>query len=164
MSLVPFTSMPDDGRLWVFSAAQALDADASARLLEVVDSYLDKWRAHGTPLQAARDWRDSRFLAIAVDEKATGASGCSIDGMFRVLAELEQEIGTSMVGAGRVFWRDSSGSIISGTRQEFSAASRVGDVTPETMVFDPSITTVGEWRKSFERPTQSSWHARLVAA
>jgi hypothetical protein len=156
--------MPDDGRLWVFGAAAPLDADAEARLLDVVDRYLEHWRAHGTPLMAARDWRDSRFLAVAVDEAATGASGCSIDGMFRVLAELEREIGVSVVGAGRVFWRDASTNIQSGSRQEFSAAARRGEVTSETTVFDPSITTVGEWRSSFERPAHRSWHARLVAA
>jgi hypothetical protein len=156
--------MPDDGRLWVFGAGDALDTDSEQRLLEVVDHHLEHWRAHGTPLMAARDWRDSRFLAVAVDEAATGASGCSIDGMFRVLAELEREIGVSVVGAGRVFWRDASNRIRAGSRQEFSAAARRGEVTKETLVFDPSITTVGEWRTSFERPAHSSWHARLVAA
>jgi hypothetical protein len=164
MSLVPFTSMPDEGRLWVFGAAEPLDPAAATRLLEAVDHHLAQWRAHGTPLVAAREWREDRFLAVAVDEAATGASGCSIDGMFRVLSALENEIGTSLVGAGRVFWRDHTGAIHTGSRQDFSAAARRGDVTAHTMVFDPSITTVGEWRRSFEKRAESSWHARLVAA
>ena len=156
--------MPDDGRLWVFGAAAPLDADSAARLLEVVDAYLSQWHAHGTPLMAARDWRDSQFLAVAVNEAATGASGCSIDGMFRTLAALETEIGISLVGAGRIFWRDRTGAVRCASRTDFSSAARSGDVDADTMVFDPSITSVGEWRSSFERPARASWHARLVAA
>ena len=163
MPKVEFSTMPDTSRLWVFGAAAPVTGAARDALLAAVDAYLSRWHAHGAPLYCARDWRDDRFLAIAVDEAATGASGCSIDGMFRTLAGAEPQIGTSLVGGGTVFWRDRAGEIRSAARSAFIAAAKAGDVAMETMAFDTTVSTVGEWRTRFERPAAESWHAKLIA-
>ena len=162
MPLVPFASLPDDARLWVFGAAAPLDAGAAQRLLDAADRFLDGWAAHGHPLRAAREWRDGRFLAIGVDQSTAGASGCSIDGLYRALRALEPQLGTTLLGSGRVFWRDAQGAVRSVERAEFgdvAARDRLDDATP---VFDTSLTTVADWRTRFERPLRDSWHAQLV--
>lgn len=163
MPRVPFPALPDRARVWVFGAAAPLGAAARDALLAAVDAHLDGWRAHGVPLVCARDWRDDRFLMVGVDEVATGASGCSIDALFRVLAGLEPTLGTSLVGGGRVFWRDAAGTVQGGTRDALAAAGRAGTVGDATPVFDTTVATAGDWRAHFERPLGESWHARLVA-
>jgi hypothetical protein len=164
MPRVEFNTMPDAARVWVFGAAAPVTGAARDALLQSVDAYLSHWKAHGAPLYCARDWRDDRFLAIAVDEAATGASGCSIDGMFRVLADAESRVGTSLVGGGTVFWRNAAGEVQSAARSAFVAAAKAGTVSADTLVFDTTVTTVGEWRARFERPAAASWHAKLVGA
>ena len=162
MPKVDFSVMPDSARVWVFGAAAPVTGAARDALMLAVDAHLDTWRAHGAPLVCARDWRDDRFLTIAVDEAATGASGCSIDGMFRVLAAAEPQIGTSLTGGGTVFWRDASRGIRAAGRRAFSEAARAGEVTATTPVFDTTVSTVGDWRARFERSASESWHAKLV--
>lgn len=162
MPRVHFAALPDEARLWVFSAATPVEGAAAQSLLDRVDQELNGWRAHGAPLVCAREWRDHRFLAIAVDEAATGASGCSIDAMFHALQALESVVGTSLVGNGSVFWRDASGTIHSASRPAFRALGASGQVSAETMVFDTAITTVGAWRTAFDKPAHESWHARLL--
>src|ERR687889_2861347 len=103
MPRVFFGSLPDDARVWVFGAANEIPASKSEPLLAAVDAFLDQWNAHGAPLTCSREWRDDRFLAVGVDQSSAGASGCSIDGMFRTLARLESELGTTMLGGGRVY-------------------------------------------------------------
>lgn len=163
MPRVPFADLPADARVWVFASATELDASASARLLDAVNEFLDQWNAHGAPLVCARDWRDDRFLAVGVDQTTAGASGCSIDGLFRTLARLEPELGTRLLGSGRVFYRDAEGQVQVATRREFSALANEGRVSAETSVFDPSITSAATWRDGFERPARQSWHAELIA-
>jgi hypothetical protein len=163
MPNIEISEMPDSARVWVFGAAAPVVGVHHERLMSAVDSYLSGWRAHGAPLLCARDWRDDRFLAIAVDEAATDASGCSIDGMFRTLANAEADVGTSLVGGSRIFWRDATGAVQSGTRKEFVAAAGSADVSLDTPVMDLTISTVGDWRTRFERPASETWHARLVA-
>ncbi|NUO61956.1 MAG: hypothetical protein HOQ34_00145, partial [Gemmatimonadaceae bacterium] len=106
MPLVDIDSLPDDARVWVFGSERPLDDASATRLLGVVDQYLSRWAAHGEPLTSARSWRDDRFLTIAVDQRTAGASGCSIDALFRQLQTLERELGVSIVGGGRIFYRD----------------------------------------------------------
>ena len=156
-------TMPSTARAWVFGATTPVTGAVADNLLRAVDDYLSSWKAHGAPLLCARDWQHDRFLTIAVDEAATGASGCSIDGLFRVLTTLESALGVSMVDRGRVFWRRSDKTVVSGSRAEFVAAARDGDVDNGTTVFDTTITTVGAWREHFERPLPESWHARLIS-
>src|SRR6478672_4931225 len=139
MPIVPFTSLPDSARVWVFASDHELTGAAADTLLAAVDRFLSEWKAHGSPLRCAREWRDDRFLAIGVDVDAENASGCSIDGLFRTLQQLERAIGSRLVGGGRVFYRTQAG-IDTASREEFVDRVKAGEVGRETPVFDTSIT------------------------
>ena len=162
MPRVPFSDLPPDARVWVFVAERPVTGVAAERLLGEVDGHLDRWAAHGEPLTSAREWRDDRFLTIGVDQSTANASGCSIDGLFRTLRALETAIGTSLVGGGRVHFREPSGEIRTVSRDEFSDLAAAGQVTPSTRVFDPTVPTIGAWREGFEKDAGSSWHAGLL--
>lgn len=152
MPIVSFDQMPDSARLWVFASDKELAGAPADTLLAAVDQFLAGWRAHGVPLRCAREWRDRRFLAIGVDVNEENASGCSIDGLFRTLQQLQREIGTQLVGGGRVFYRTRSGDVETTTREDFSARVKRGEITPATPVFDTSLTDAGAWRTRFEQP------------
>jgi len=164
MPLVPFATLPDDARVWVFASQAPLDEVDEPRLLAAVDGYLLTWKAHGAALTCAREFREEYFLAVGVDERASGASGCSIDGLFRVLQKIEDGIGTTMVGGGNVYFRDPTGLVVWCTRSQFELMSKMREVSAETKVFDLTVTTVGEFRSGFERPAGASWHKALLSA
>jgi hypothetical protein len=160
--VVPFDALPDDARVWVFASESPLKGGSAHRLLDEVDRYLEQWRAHGQPLTCARTWRDDRFLAVGVDQTDAYASGCSIDGLFRVLQALRPVLGASLLGGGRVHYRDERGAIQSASREEFANLGARGGVTAETRVFDPTVATVAEWRQRFETDAGQSWHGALL--
>ena len=148
------------GRVWLFASDRPLLGQDSELLLGEVDRFLGQWKAHGKPLRCAREWRDDRFLAIGIDPTEEQASGCSIDGLFRSLKALQPRLGASLVTSGLVFYRDKKGRIQSVDREAFTA---LGDeTTPKTKVFDPTVTTLGEWRARFELNAEDSWHAKLI--
>ena len=162
MPLIRFEDLPDAARTWVFGSDKTLDQSATDVLLREVDRFLSQWNAHGAPLTVGRDWKYGRFLTVAVDQSTAGASGCSIDGLFRALKTLESRLGAGMVTSGLVFYRDEKGKIQSVDRDQFSALGAEGKVRPNTQVFDPTVTTVGEWRARFELEAAQSWHAGLL--
>jgi len=162
MPLIPFEKLPDDSRCWVFAALAPLDDVDEPRLLAAVDGYLITWKAHGAALTSAREFKDEFFLAVGVDEGASDASGCSIDGLFRNLQKIEDGIGTSMVGGGQVYFRAPGGLVTSCTRPQFEAMAAMGDIGADTMVFDTTVTTVGAYRKQFEIKARDSWHKELL--
>ena len=161
MTSVPFRQLPDDARLWTFAASRPLDSAEAARLLERVDAHLDGWLAHGRAVHGGREWRYDRFLLVAADERATGVSGCSIDALFRVLGELEQELGVALRDGSRVWFRDADGEIRAASRAEFRGLAREGAIGADTTVFDTTVATVGELRGGrWETPMTHSWHGR----
>ena len=96
MSVIQFKDLPDHSRVWVFGSDRTLDANQEKTLMSIVDPFLQQWRAHGAELTVGRDWRAGRFLTIGVDQSTAGASGCSIDGLFRELKRLDSKLGASM--------------------------------------------------------------------
>ena len=162
MPQIPFSQLPPSARVWVFAAERPVTGAAAERLLAEVDQFLAGWAAHGTPLTAARDWSYDRFLTIGVDQSTAGASGCSIDGLFRTLQRLEPVLGTSLVGGGRVYYRDISGEVRTASRDEFSELATRGAVTGRTRVFDPTVPTRADWDARFETEAGKSWHATLL--
>jgi hypothetical protein len=163
MPLVPFHTLPPSARVWVFGSDTPLTGAVADTLLAEVDRYLDQWKAHGFPLKAAREWRENRFLVIGIDPTVEQASGCSIDGLFRALQQLQKTIGAQIVGGGRVFYRDASGATQSVARDEFATLSATGAIGPATPVFDTSVTRLDDWKAKFERPLAESWAASLSA-
>ena len=162
MPLIQNEDLPDSARTWVFGADRNLDESATDLLLREVDRFLGQWHAHGAPLTAARDWKYGRFLTVAVDQSTAGASGCSIDGLFRSLKALEPRLGSSLVTSDLIFYRDTSGAIQSVDRERFTTLGAEGKIQPNTSVFDPTVTTLGEWRACFELEASQSWHAGLM--
>ena len=162
MPKIQFSDLPPSARVWVFAAERPVTGAAAERLLAEVDEFLARWAAHGAPLTSAREWRDDRFLTIGVDQSTAGASGCSIDGLFRTLRSLEPVLGTTLVAGGRVYYRDVSGEVRTASRDEFSELASRGAVTRATRVFDPTVPTRGAWDARFETVAGESWHAQLM--
>src|SRR5258706_4634580 len=162
MPLVQIERMLDNARTWLFSSDKAIKAPASDTLLREVESFLSQWHADGSRLTVGGDWKYGRFLTVAVDQSTAGASGCSIDGLFRILKGLEPKLGASLVTSGLIFYRDENGAIQSVDRDQFTALGTKGKIAPGTRVFDPTVTTLGEWKARFELNAEDSWHAKLL--
>jgi hypothetical protein len=163
MPLLEFTALPADARVWLFGAAAPIDDVDEARVLAAVDHFLAAWKAHGQPLWAARDWRDGRFLAVGVDTTREGASGCSIDGLYRALKAIEGGIGTTLLDSSLVYYRDAAGFVHGVSREDFSRLAREGHVDAATTVMDLAITDAAAYRTTFERRAGDSWHAALLS-
>ena len=162
MPLVPFETLPDSARVWVFGSDRALTEEATTALLKGVEDHLGEWKAHGEPLTVGYEWRFGRLLVVGVDQRTAGASGCSIDGLFRVLQGLESQVGAKLVGGGRVFFRDGSGTVQSTDRQQLKAQAAAGALDENSVVFDTSLTDLGSLRGCFELAARKSWAAGLL--
>lgn len=164
MPAIPFASMPDTARVWVFGAAQPLLGGEAERVVAAVTDFLAGWHAHGAPVVGAFDLRDERFLLIAADEAATGVSGCSIDSLYSSLREVERAAGITLLDSSPVWYRDDSRAVRMASRREFRELCRAGEVGRATRVFDNTVSTVGGVRNGeWERPLSSSWHGRAFA-
>ncbi|HSG49286.1 MAG TPA: hypothetical protein VLA43_15805 [Longimicrobiales bacterium] len=159
MPQVPFESLPDDARLWIFAVQDRLEPEQVTQLREAVSGFLEGWAAHGDPLTAGYAWVEDRFLLVAVDQRTVPPSGCSIDSLMRALKELEARFGKRLVDHGPVYLRSGAGEVIRMSRKDFRDAASSGAVTPESRVFDTTLTSLGAFRSGrMEIPARESWH------
>jgi hypothetical protein len=163
MPLVPFETLPDSTRVWVFGSDRPLSEAATTALMQGVEDYLSQWTAHGAPLTVGYEWRFGRLLIVGVDQRSAGATGCSIDGLFRVLQGLEATLGATLVGGGRVYYRDGAGAVQSAPRSELKALHAAGTIRDDSVVFDTSLTDLGSLRSGFEMPARKSWAAGMLS-
>lgn len=162
MPPVKFEALPDDARIWIFSADRPLEAEERERIEAAVDGFLETWNAHGTPLRGGRQWRHGRFLLVGVDESSAPPSGCSIDALVRVFKELERELDVSLLDRSPVWYRDEEG-VRCVTRPEFRELAKAGSVGPDTVVFNGSVTRLEELLEGkWELPARESWHGDLL--
>ncbi len=160
MPHIPFEEQPPTARLWIFSASRQLSDVESQRVLAEADGFIDQWAAHGVPLTASRELRHDRFVLVAVDEEAAGVSGCSIDALTRRMRHLGDALGVELVNNAPVVYRD-GGTIARESRERFGELVDAGTITLDTVVFDNTLTTVGELRAGrWEVRAADAWHRR----
>jgi len=149
--------LSDDAYIWIFGVSPALDEAGEVKMLQRVDAFLDKWAAHGAPIDSARDLIEGTFLVIAA-AKTSERSGCSIDRLFGTLRQLESDLGVAILDANRVFFRHGDGRADSMTRSEFRDKAEA-----HTTVFDTTAETLREVRSgTWERRAEDSWHRELL--
>jgi len=154
MPVVSFDSLPDSARVWIFGSDQRLSEDGATALMREVGEMLADWKAHGEPLTVGSRLIDDRFLVVAVDQSTAGASGCSIDGLFRVLQRVQGTLGVNLVGGGRLFYRDGQGQVRCAQQSQLDDLRASGEITKDTVVFDTTITDLGTFRSKFERASE----------
>ena len=156
MPRASFDELPPDARVWIFGAERPLFETERARVLDEVDAFIGQWAAHDVPLTTARDLRYDQFIFVAVDERAAGASGCSIDALVRRQAEL----GVELVNHAPVLYCNGA-DIARVSRERFADLVESGSISQETVVFDNTVTTVGAVRDGrWELPAANSWHGQ----
>lgn len=127
-------------------------------MMAEVDGFLERWAAHGRPLQSARELVENRFLLIGVDVDVAAPSGCSIDALVHRLDALAGDLGITLNDHTPVRYRAEDG-IRSVSRAEFRGLAADGEVGPDVHVFDTTLTNVGERRAGrLEGPASERWH------
>ncbi len=160
MPRIAFDALPDDARVWIFSAERKLNDTERSRLLAQVDAFIEQWGAHAVPLTAGRNFVYDRFLFVAVDQRAAGPSGCSIDALVRQMRSLQDEIGVELVNHAPVLFRQGE-EIARVPREAFAELAEAGEVGPDTTVFNNTLMSLGDVRAGrWEVPASDSWHAR----
>ncbi|THH41494.1 hypothetical protein [Neolewinella litorea] len=158
----PLDTLASESRIWIYGAERALTKAETDQVRSRAQAFVAQWVSHNRSLAAAADVLHNRFLVLAVDESEAEASGCSIDGSVHFVKELGAEIGVDFFNRMRFSYRDDAGKIHTVGREEFKLLYSQGQLTNETIVFDPLVKELGELRQIFERPLEDSWHSRMV--
>ncbi len=159
-----FPELPDRAQVWTYGARRPVPADVRQRLVEGLRTFMAHWTSHGRAVQCAVQFLYDRFLVIAAYVPGDALSGCGVDASTDAVADISEALGIEWAGPLDVFYRAGHDEIISVSRSEFRTRSSSGMITGDTVVFDLSVTTLGELRNGrWETEAAASWHHRLLA-
>jgi hypothetical protein len=157
----PFESMPDYARVWIYQANRTLSVDDVKALSAGLKEMCAQWAAHGTPLHTSCTILHDQFVVLAVDEAANGASGCSIDGSVRVLKTLQQSLGLDLFDRTTAAF-ELNGGIVLFPLTEIRNLLETKALSADTITFNNTLTTKGEWKTGWRIPIKDSWLARYL--
>lgn len=148
-------------RCWVFGSSEPLPS-GNAGWESRLAAFMERWQAHGAPVAGVYGTVQGRFLVIAETPDGATPAGCSIDTMKGEIIALEKLLGTRLQDGARLYFRGPEGTVETATRHEFKALVQAGGITPDTEVFDLTVTTLGDLRPGvFSKPLKESWHLKL---
>lgn len=159
--LVPFTSLPNSARVWIYQSSREFSVDEKQQLHTILDEFLTQWTAHGAHLHAGYDLPYNRFIILGLDEAEQNATGCSIDASVGLIQQLEQKFGIDLLDKMNVTFRQKD-SLEYMPLKDFRKLAKTKAITSQTIVFNNLVVNKGEYESHWEVPAAQSWHARFI--
>jgi hypothetical protein len=155
----PFENMPSEARVWVYQASRNLNPTELTKTEEVLAAFTDEWNSHGHGLKSAFKVFYNRFLVLAVDEAAYGASGCSIDKSVNLMKELELTLGVSLLDKTQIAYLQND-EIASIDFRNVKTAIAEGNFNADTIIFNNLVDNIEKLNSSWKQAAGDSWLAR----
>ncbi len=146
--MIPFDQLEDQAKVWSYQADRLLTDTEVQWITEQLGPFLEEWAAHGTKLKAYGEVVNHAHLILAVDESAHNASGCSIDTSVRFIKQLEKELQLSFFNRLKML-------TLSNGQFAYVNYADLSDLPVETIVFNNTVSTVGEFKNSWKLPVKN---------
>lgn len=158
---VPFESLPDSSRVWIYQANRSFTEQEQIEIQEKLENFITQWTAHGADLKASFEIRYKRFIILALDQEMNVATGCSIDASVHFIQELEKQYGVDLLDKMNVSYKQGD-FVAYKTLTDFRKMAKDRAVSPKTIVFNNLVTNKAEYLSDWEVPASESWHKRFL--
>lgn len=160
--MVSINTMPPNTRVWVYQADRKLGPEETALIKEATHQFISEWSAHGAPLTAGFGVFKSYFWVIAVDEADAAATGCSIDKSVNFVKEYGAKVGVDFFNRLNIA-TELNGHLELIPLNEFEILVKRGDINADTVVYDNTITTIGDFNNRWHTAAGNTWMSRYFA-
>lgn len=159
--LVPFESLPDSSRVWIYQANRSFTEKELQEISEKLDNFIERWTAHGADLKASYEIKYNRFITIALDQDLHAASGCSIDASVNFIQQLEKEYNVDLLDKMNVSYKQGE-FVAYKSLSDFRKMAKEKAVSSKTIVFNNLVNNKAEYISDWEVPASESWHKRFI--
>ena len=153
--LADFHTLPEESRIWIYAAEDALSNDQQNYILNLISEELKVWNAHKQPLTAGVKILDNHFIAVALDESKNGASGCSIDILQNTIQKIEKELSIPLMNRLNIFC-EIEGEVVCVPSFKLGSIAKV-----DTPFYDLTILAKSDLN-TYLKPISEGWCAYLL--
>jgi hypothetical protein len=152
----PISELSEESKVWMFQANRFITVAEQHNITNDVADFLNTWTAHNVDLLAASVLLHDLLLVIAVEEAVAGASGCSIDKLFRFVKQLEGKYGIQFFDRMRVAYKLNE-NIVESSVSEFEKLIEENLVSESTLVLNTLLQDLKSVRQHLFIPLKESW-------
>lgn len=157
-----FSELNSDARLWVYAVDGELNPETKETVEDHLNHFVSQWHSHGRKVNGRIAILADRFILIGADIPDAEISGCGIDASVHALEKLGETLGFTLLSGLNVLYRNQNNQITHTTRSTFRQMVRDELINGDTIVFDTSLTQVGQLRAgAFELAAKDSWHSMV---
>lgn len=158
---VSFTTLPDSSRIWVYQADRQLKKEEIEIISVELAAFVKQWTAHGASLKAAFEIRYNHFIVIGLDEEMAGASGCSIDSLFRAIQTIGIKTGIDFFNRNIVAFKNNDSVTL---LKRTLLSEKLSDWNSQSLTFNNLVETKAALATSWIVPAESTWLKRYLVA
>ncbi len=157
-----FPELNSNARLWIYAVDGVLNPDTKAKVEAHLNQFVAQWHSHGRKVNGHIAVVEDRFILIGADIPDAEISGCGIDASVHALEKLGEALGFALLSGLNVIYRNQDKQITHATRGAFRQMVRDELINGDTIVFDTSITEIGQLRAhAFQLAAKDAWHAMV---
>jgi len=153
--------LPEHARVWIYAANRFFSNEETAFINQKAQQFAAQWAAHKVQLFADAAVLYNCFLVLAVDEKAVGTSGCSIDSSIGFVKEMGKQFNADFLNRQLVYFKKGS-KIEIYTLSKAAEAYKAGSVTADTAVFNHLVNTKQTLQKNWLAPLYQTPQFKLI--
>ncbi len=87
---IDFNKLAENSRLWVYGSSRVFKEADKVEIQNVIVPFLQKWSHHGKSLTCSYTILNNHFLIVGLDESINPTGGCSMDGLQKIILEIDQ--------------------------------------------------------------------------
>lgn len=159
--IVGFDNIANDARIWIFQANRIFSQLELKFLEKSISLFLNSWTAHGSQLSASFKIEYNIFIIIALDEKNSTATGCSIDKLVNFMKQIENEFSVRLLDRLDISYILNDELIIE-RLDDFKKNILTKKIDKNTIVFNNLIKLKNDLADKWKIPLSNSWHKQLI--
>lgn len=158
--LVP-VDFDDRSRVWIFQSSRPFIEKEQKEIDEQLHHFYTQWEAHGAPVKGWAKLLFHQFIVVMADETGTHVSGCSTDGMVRVIKSLERQYEVNFFDRMTItFLRNDKAEMLPFSQVQYAVDK--GYLNEHTLTFNNVATNKKELLETWLVPMKESWLAGKV--
>ncbi len=156
-------NFPDSSKAWVYQSSRDFQEHEILEIKEQLDHFTLQWESHGVAVEGFGDVFFGNTLIFVANEPISGVSGCSTDGMVRLVKSIERQYTTSMFDRLSLMFYTPKEKYERLPLHQVDYALEKGYITADTLYFNVSVHNYKELKTDYIIPLKDSWIADQVS-
>jgi hypothetical protein len=146
----------DASRIWIYQSNRPFSESEVVEINEQLYNFYVQWKSHGDEVKGWAKLVFAQFIVVMADENTSGVSGCSTDGMVRIMKSVERQYHVDLFDRLTITFlvNDKPQPL---PMQQVKYALQKGYIETDTLLFNNLVDTKEKFENEWLIPLSKSW-------